>query len=322
MVRCGSVVVAIVTALAVGACDDDDTRGDRREGSPVACTPTPAPSGGLAVRAHFKTGDAREVTIRSSLPSPVGEGKLSGSVHALVRVLRGGKRGALLRFQYRKVKLPQQRIRELDTQQRQLFDRVAAFLSRMVVEYRTDREGRFKGVANLPALRRGALRELDAGKLETPGLPSGAAMTRRLIASDERLAESSVRDIRFLHGAYGVRIGRGTTTSRYELANPWIGEPLEVTARLTLLEARDDSGCAEVQIDPELDPHTAAAAYAKSVGAIAGSSGRAPRSLPYFQTLRYTYDPGSGWIVRGAKDEFGGFSQSLDVTVGTPAGAE
>ncbi|MGH2840165.1 MAG: hypothetical protein ACRDKY_04990, partial [Solirubrobacteraceae bacterium] len=105
-----------------------------------------------------------------------------------------------------------------------------------------------------------------------------------------------------LHSAYGLKLREAKpqpVTQR--IANPFGGEALTARGTVELLDARDSAACAIVELDAKPSRAALSKSLADTFGDQASEAPTAARraGLSVENTSRFTYDPGTGWIVRG-----------------------
>ena len=300
-------VAALVLASALGACGggddggDDETKIDVSQRSvPIRCTPQPKPPKQLRVRAKWSRDEIRSLTITKERDDAEASTNQQSRATAVVRVLRAGRRGSLLRWSSGDAALP---ISGADITEEQL-QRLKRAAGEFRVVYSTDGSGTFEKVSNVPALRaqvRRTLSVLDRLGDDDPKLTEAIAASRELVLSDAFIRSALVKEIVGMHGAYGLKLTAGKArTLPYELANPFGGGALPARARIELVDAQDASGCAVIEIAVTPDSGAVTDAIVRGLRA-SGTSAPSAADLAGFSirnTLRYSFDPGSGWIVR------------------------
>jgi len=298
---------ALVLATALGACGGGDDGGDDETGIdvaqrsvPIRCTPQPDAPKQLRVRAKWSRDEIRSLTITKERRDADASTNQQSKATAVVRVLRAGRRGSLLRWSSGDVALPASGA-GITEEQLQRLKRAAGEFQ---VVYSTDRAGTFEKVSNVPALRaqvRRTLGVLDRLGGDDPKLSEAIAASRELVLSDAFIRSALVKEIVGMHAAYGLKLTAGRArTLPYELANPFGGEALPARARIKLVDAQDAAGCALIQIEvtPDSDAVTDAIVRGQRASGASAPSAADLAGFSIRNTLRYSYDPGSGWIVR------------------------
>ena len=299
-------VTAIALATALGACGGDDDGDDEakidvaQRAAPVRCTPLREPPKQLRVRSKWSKDEIRSLTITKQRDEAEASMDQQSKATAVVRVLRAGRRESLLRWSSDDVALPTSGAGVTEEQLRRLKRAAGEFQ----VVYSTDRSGTFEKVSNVAALRaqvRRTLAVLDRLGEDDPKLTEAIAASRELVLSDAFIRSTLVKEIVGMHAAYGLKLTAGAPrTLPYELANPFGGRPLPAQARIELVDAQDAAGCAVVQIAVTPDARAVSDAIVQGLRA-SGATAPSAAELAGFRirnTLRYGYDPGSGWIVR------------------------
>ncbi len=175
------------------------------------------------------------------------------------------------------------------------------------IEYSTDESGAYGHVENLDALRGQAERIVD--KLEglrgsSPELAESTAAMRDLLLSDSFLQTTVVEDVAVMHAAYGLVLDPDERiTAPDELPNPFGGRPFPATSSVALLTPRDGDGCAVVEMTVTPEPDATAEILIESLVDLVGEDeSRAMADevsgFTIRNTIRYAYDPTSGWMVR------------------------
>jgi len=301
------VVTALALATALGACGGDDDGDDPQKidvaqrAAPVRCTPRPEPPKQLRVRSKWSRDDIRSLTITKQRDQAEASMDQQSKATAVVRVLRAGRRGSVLRYSSGDVALPTSGAGVTEQQLRRLKRAAGEFR----VVYSTDKVGTFEKVRNVAALRaqvRRTLAVLDRLGEQDPKLTEAIAASRELVLSDAFIRSTLVKEIVGMHAVYGLKLTAGAPrTLPYELANPFGGRPLPAQARIELVDVQDAAGCAVVQIAVTPDARAVSDAIVQGLRASGATATPSAAELAGFRirnTLRYSYDPGSGWIVR------------------------
>jgi hypothetical protein len=316
----GAVAVAVTTlalALALGACggdDDEPTAGAK--GAP-RCTPGAAAPTAVDIAPKWSAGDAREVSI-SKTSEESGQDPSESSATADLRVLAAGAKGSRLEWKSADPVLPEDQLPD-DAEQR-LKDSADGF----TIVYGTDAAGAYTAKRNVAEIRDQLKHVLDRLE-EDPADAESVARSRAVILSDTFIQTSVVKEIAVLHGAYGLKLqeGRPERVSQ-QIANPFGGAALTAKGTAELVEARNENGCAIVEVDVKPARAELARSIADTFGGTSGDVPAAARKagLSVHNTTRYTYDPGTGWLARADVTQtvtISGRSRS-DITVITTRG--
>jgi hypothetical protein len=281
-------------AVAFGGCGDDEN-GD--EAAAIRCKPAPAGAKEIAVEPRFRAGDRRKVTISKSRKDTVQKGEVRASGEAELSVVEGGPRKAVLRWTAGQVSLPLPE--GVDAGAVKKFEEEG---ERVDVEYATNERGTFERIRNLPEVKAQVGRMLDLLAELDPKLAEAMGALRTLFQSDDSVQKTMAQDPAILHGAYGL--GPAAQRPRavpYELPNPFGPTPIPASARFKLVSPRDANGCAvaELVIDP--DPEELVEIMTEVLKKIGGGRkvpARALEGVELRNTARFTYDPGSGWVLK------------------------
>ena len=299
MLRRGTVCVAALVALGLGACGGDDDGGGSSEPpkEPVArCTPAPANAKSITVKPKWKIGDRRTVTILKSredtdLDEPV---LIEGS--AQVQVIDTGSKGSSLRWQGGVESFPAGVVL-LDAED---VSEVNEQVDPLRIEYATDSDGAIDQVGNLSSLRTQVSAILSA--LAEASGEEQIESFRRVAESDAFLQTAMIEDPTVLHFMYGIKAKRGETVEgEYELPNPFGGDPFPSTARYTLTTPRDRSGCAVFDVRIDADDDAIPRILKHAVGQLAPGESIDESDLDDLDLrheMSFSYDPGSGWLAR------------------------
>ncbi len=282
--------VLVTAAVALAACG-----GGGGDAGPD-CTAAPGGTGTIAVRSKFRPGDERSVEVSKSR---------GGSYTASLRVLGAGARDAHLRWTVEEVHFPPL----VGAVGRVVTDRIEKEVGKLVVDYRTDRTGAVSEVENLPALRSQMQRGFDiVAELESsddPGEARAIEAARKQMESDAVIVTFVAADLVLPHDPYGLELAPDVPQEfEYELGNPFGGEPIPGTATYTLVDLADANGCAVVEAAIEADRDALVKVLARTLGRIARDVGQEAPDESLFagfrvrHTIRYLYDPGSGWVER------------------------
>ena len=304
MFRRGTVCLAALVVIGLGACggDDDDDGGggsDAAPKEPVArCTPAGNPKS-IAIKPKWKIGDRRTVEIQKSREDT----ELDEPVHvdgtAQVQVIDTGSKGSSLRWQAGAASFPSAVVLAEEGE----LGKIEEDLDPLRIEYATDADGAVEAVGNLSSLRTQVSAMLTALGEAAGEDEESLANLRRVVESDAFLQTAMIEDPATLHSLYGVTLARGETISgEYELPNPFGGEPIPSTASYTLTTPRDRSGCAVIRATIDADDDALPKILREGIGQVS-PSGDAPDESEFDDlTLRhemsFSYDPGSGWVAR------------------------
>ena len=292
-------VAAGLAAAAIAGCGDDDGGaggGDAPKPAAVRCTPAPAGTRELAIEPKFRADDRRTVTIEKSREDSRRVEPLRATGEAKLRVLEGGPRKAVLRWETDAISLPiPENVEASDV------ERIKAVTEDIAIEYATDSAGQLATLRNIAELKRATGRVLDEMEKLDVKLAAAVDALRPLLQSDQTLQATMTGDAALLHGAYGMRLEEGRPLDTpYELPNPFGGEPIPAEATFELKEIRDVSGCAvvELRVDPDVE---AVEGILRELAERAGGPPPSESDLRGYRlssATRFIYDPGSGWIVR------------------------
>jgi len=292
LINVGGITALLAAALALGACgggDGDDGSSGR---VPAArCTPAPGTSSTLRIEPKWSVGDARQITI-SKTREASGEDAQESSSSAALSVLEAGPKGSRLRW----------KSDELDLTDEQVSADASARLKEVAegfeVIYTTDRDGSYIAKRNVPQIRGQLTKMLDLLEEDSDDALA-VTRTRPVILSTNFIQASIVKEIPLLHSAYGLELTEGKPESiASQTPNPFGGRALRAKGTVELVEARNQAGCAIVELDVRPNRDDLAESIADAFGAKEAPAEAKRAGLSLHNTARYTYDPGSGWFVR------------------------
>lgn len=324
-----SALVLLVAIAAAGCGDDGGEKGGDKPvaAQPVRCTPAPGAGRTVRVEPRWKVGDRRDLTVEKSREEP-GRPPRRGISAAQLEVLEAGGGGrSALRFSVDDAAIavggnvPQELLRRLREEAKDVN-----------LEYSTDTDGAFASVRNVPEVREQMssvmdfLEEVAEEEDDDPKAREALKATRRLLESETFIQTTVGEEARLLHAAYGLELEQGESISGEQpLANPFGGEPIAATLRVEVVDRRDRNGCVVIESITEADEKALLRAlkglFDQFGGTAPDPSKIAGASLRH--ETRYSYDPASGWVVRGEavkRIEFGG-QRRIDRTVVTSAAA-
>lgn len=280
----------LLASVVLSGCGGDS--GDTKTGpaSQARCAPAGATGASVSIEPRWSAGDRRSIAI-SKTRAETGLKTTESTTTADLRVLAAGRSGSRLRWKSSDRVLSGDQVPEQDRQ------RLEDFAKGFEVIYTTDRDGAYGAKQNVPQIRRQLTKVLDL-------LDKGSeadSRTRAIVLSDAFIQSSVVKEIEVLHGAYGLKLKQGRPQSiSGQIASPFGGAAVTAKGTAELVEARDDAGCAVVELDVRPD----ADALAKSLTGSLGSRGKDASAvvkrgkLSVHNTSRFSYDRGSGWPVR------------------------
>jgi hypothetical protein len=307
-------------AIAAGGCGEDKQGGAKTTKEPVVrCTPAGSAKK-VAFHPKFRAGQKRVISIAKTRRVSNRPKELRSTATAELRVLSGGPKRASMRWTAGEVVLPLVG-GELPAE---AMDELEAEAGRTVIEYDTDEFGDFGEVRNLADLRIqatgtvNALERIASGDAEVSEL---VRATRELVQSDSFIQTVLVEDVGLLHGIYGVELVLGKPQNGpSEVPNPFGGRAIPATVSLKLVTARDANGCAVAELVSDPDPKLLVDRLVEGARRFGGTLDRSQfASFKVQHRVRYTYDPGSGWVVRteATKDVRAPGGTRLDRTVVT-----
>lgn len=288
-------VAALALAAGLAACgDDDDKAADEPKKIEVRCTPAPGSPKKLAFSPKFKPGDKRAVTIDKTRTAGT-SGEATVKSDAVLSVVSGGPRKAVLRWDAGAVSLPILENADPDTLER--FQKEA---QRVATDYSTGSEGQVGEVRNPEEVRASMNRVLDIFSDLDPKAKFAADRVRPLLRNDDAL-RAGLREPLALHGLYGLELAPNKPLETpYSLPNPLGGDPIDATATFELETLRDRDGCAVVHMVVEADPG-AMRKFLLEFFERAGGGQAPPESqlagIKMTTTATYRYDAGSGWVA-------------------------
>lgn len=284
---------ALAVALALGACGGGDDAPSAQSNSAPRCTPAAGTSNAVSIAPKWSKGDTRSVTISKSREEP-GQGPSESSATVDLRVLEAGAQGSRLQWTSTDLGLGD------DDLPAGTDDQLKDVAKDFKVVYGTDARGAYEAKQNVAQIRAVLTKVLDL-LADDPKAADSVTRTRSVILSDGFIQASVVKEIALLHSAYGLELQQGKPQKvTQRISNPFGGSALTAKGTAELVEARDQNGCAIVELDVKPDR----AALAKS---IAETFGQKAKDLPasakraglgIHTTSRYSYDPGSGWPAR------------------------
>jgi hypothetical protein len=290
-VRSICITAALALALVVTACGGDDKPSG--QSTSVRCTPAPGTATTLSIAPKWSKGDTRAIKITKSREES-GSEPADSSATADLRVLETGAAGSRLQWKSTDLVLPDDQL-PADAKNR-LKDVAKGF----TVVYATGGDGAYEAKKNVGQIRAQLTKVLDLLE-EDPEEAESVSRTRSIILSDGFIQTSVVKEIPVLHSAYGLDLQEGKPMKvEQRIPNPFGGSALTAKGTAELVQARDENGCAIVELDLKPDR----AALAKSIADTFGGKAKdVPAStrragLSVHTTSRYTYDPGSGWPTR------------------------
>lgn len=302
----GTAVLALAAGLVGGGCGggDDDRGGAQEAKSPpaVRCTPAPAGSKPVLVKARWKRGEKRRVTIEKSREEGGREGR--AVIPGSLTVMTAGRGGASLRLTM------SEPVALFVAGQEALgaLNELADALEPVTIDYSAAADGTFGEVRNLPSLRDQFERSMDVIEREggTGGVPPEQSQAvRQLLTSDDFIQAAAITEPSLLHNPYGIEFEPGEAfTAPYELANPFGGEPILGSATFELARAPDRNGCLKIDAEIRPDPEELRRVLVEAVGRLAPPD-QQPNVRELLdearvsQELSFAYDRASGWIVRG-----------------------
>lgn len=295
------VTMAILAAACGGGGDDDST-------PPVAaskCTPVGAADAPVEIVSRWATGDVQPFTLTTTREDAVNPSRNgTGTTTLEVRVMEAGDDGSRLAWESGDTIVDLGA--ELGADEQAAFEELSE-LGRFSIEYSTDQSGAFDLVENLDALRSQVERiiaKLEELGGDAPELAESAAAMRDVMLSDTFLQTSLVENVLIFHGAYGLVLEPDETiTTPDELPNVLGGRPFPATSSVAVLTPRDGDGCAVVEVIVTPEPDAAAEILTETLTELVGEDDSEAmaeelRGFTIRNTIRYVYDPTSGWMVR------------------------
>ncbi|HEX7277813.1 MAG TPA: hypothetical protein VF244_10605 [Acidimicrobiales bacterium] len=295
---------ALALAFLAAACGDGESSSSGPSTSaaparPTTCTPVGAPAEPIEFAARWSAGDTRSfslTTTREDSSRPEQSG--SATTPMKIRVLGSGSAGFRLSWDSGETILPTAPGPEEQAAVDQLNE-----LGQFSIEYSTDASGAFEQVENLEALRSQVDRVITA--LGESGLgPEEIEKVREVMLSDSFAETTLMENIVAFHSPYGLVLDpEDSFTAPDELPNALGGRPFPATSSVRVVNPRDAEGCAVLEVVVTPEPGPMAEILAEAVAELTGDDGVGitPEELGRFtvrNTIRYAYDPGSGWMVR------------------------
>ncbi len=293
IMRSISTAALVAMALTLGACFGGDDDKPAASLQPPKCTPAPGTPTSVNIEPKWSVGDTRSVRISKSREE-TGEEASESSATANLRVVGVAQNGARLQWRSTDLVLPDDQLP--DDAKNRLRDAAKDF----EVVYSTDTGGEYRRKQNVAAIRDQLTRVLDLLE-EDPTQAESVARTRPIILSDAFIQTSVVKEIPMLHSAYGLKLaeGRPQRITRV-IPNPFGGAALEAKGTAELVEARDENGCAVVELDVKPSRAALTDSLTKTFGGDAEDVPAAAKraGIGVHDTSRVLYDPGTGWVVR------------------------
>ena len=291
-------ILVLLAALVLAACGGGEEKAEappepsptetaEPKDEPVACKPDR--DGTIDVRARFRKGEKRELTITKRRAQ--GGSETESISTARLEVLAPRR----LRWTAQDVPLPEGAIPpELQAK----FEETA---EQIVLEYSVDRDGRYVRVENVDEVRAVLERVLDLLR-EAAGSDEKALealeASRDTLLSDAFIQASTTQEVAVLHGGYGVRLEEGRPLKTdYTLGNPFGGDPLPAKATVEFA-GLDDQGCAEISVDIKPERKAFEQMVREGLSQLRGRSGQKLPKMGLVNTGEYVYDAGSGWMSR------------------------
>jgi hypothetical protein len=290
-----STAAVLLAAVGLSACFGI---GGKDKAAKSTAEPTCTPAAGAAPTTlkfapKWAAGDVRTVTI-SKTREESGAAPTESTATAQLSVRRTGAAGSLLRWTSNDQVLPADQLPSIAAAR--LKDVAKGF----VVTYTTDAGGAYVAKQNVAQIHTRLAKILDALE-QDPASAAAIKSTRAVMLSEPFIQTSVVKEIPELHGIYGLTLTEGKPQKvTRAIANPFGATALRADGTAELTDARNDRGCAIVELDVKPTPAALAKSLADTFGAKAKNVPQAARraGLSVQNSSRYTYDPTTGWIVR------------------------
>ncbi|MDX6688679.1 MAG: hypothetical protein QOG15_136 [Solirubrobacteraceae bacterium] len=288
-----SVAAVFLAAVGLSACFGSGDKAAKASSQPT-CTPAagPAPAT-LKLAPQWAAGDTRKVTITKTREES-GQPSTESGATAQLTVLRTGVQGSRLRWTSNDAVLPADQLPSVAAAR--LKDVAKGF----VVRYTTDAGGAYVAKQNVAQIHARLAKILDA-LAQDPASAAAVKSSRAVMLSTPFIQTSVVKEIPELHGVYGLTLTEAKPLKlTRRIANPFGATALRADGTAELVQARNDRGCAIVELDVKPTAAELAKSLADTFGAKATNVPQAARraGLSVESSSRYTYDPATGWVVR------------------------
>jgi hypothetical protein len=283
----------LACALALGACFGSDDKAAKTSSQPT-CTPAAgtAPTT-LELAPKWSAGDTRRITITKTHEES-GVAPTESSATAKLTVVHSAADGSRLLWTSNAQVLPADQLPSIAAAR--LKDAAKGF----VVKYRTDAGGAYVAKQNVAQIHHQLAKILDALQ-QDPASAAAVKRTRGVMLSEPFIQTSVVKEIPELHSIYGLTLTEGKPQKvARRIANPFGATALRADGTAELVQARNDHGCAIVELDVSPTTAVIAKSLADTFGGKAKNVPQAAKraGLSVKSSSRYTYDPATGWVVR------------------------
>jgi hypothetical protein len=283
----------VVAAGLTAGCGGDKGSGQvaSSDRPPIRCKPATGDT--VRLKGAWKPGERRSITIYKTKDGT------TSSTPGEIRVLAVKGGGWKLRFVSGETALPESLGDEAQESAKQLLER----LGQLTIDYSTDADGAIQSIDNRSEVRRYMERVANvlAQDATTAEEKEAFAKTRDLITSDTFIESTLNDNVGLVHYGYGPELAEGRAVNvKTELPNPFGGSAIPAKLRATLVQKTDSAGCARVQYVTTADEKDVAEAFAPAMSKLAGKtvSPSQLRGVSIKQTIRLTFDPGTGWMTR------------------------